>query len=189
MAKHIDGEKLIDAIRGMMQDGPAPMTLKGAETVARNLKANAPPATRTEQLIEEERGNGAGRITAEQLERIYAEIKKRLLDELPADPVFLQLLANRPEIILELQPRVITLDGSTLKGRVARLIAGGWFDASRATSATRKELARTGGDPGGGGSLSDVLGGMVRDGFLTRDGGDYVKAVGIKITEKVLGAI
>ena len=133
--------------------------------------------------------NGRPKIDAPQLERIYAEIKKRLLDELPSDPIFLQLLANRPEIVLELQPRVVTLDGSTMKGRVAKLIAGGWFNDAKTTGGTRREMARTGSDPGGGGNLSTALSALVKDGFLTNEGDGYQKAPGIKITEKVLEAV
>jgi hypothetical protein len=118
------------------------------------------------------------------LEKVYQYIKRRLLDDLAVDPIFMQLLAVRPEIEVLLERRKVTLDTSTLKGRVARLIAQGFFASAKATSAVRAELKRTGSDPGGGGGLSDVLGALKRDGFLTDMNGGYVLAPDVKVSER-----
>jgi hypothetical protein len=138
-------------------------------------------------------GNGAIDIRKllepEILEALFRAFKNRMIDELRVDPILLQLIAQQTEMIVEIEPQLVTLEGSTLKGRVALLIARGWFDEQRATSAVRRQLASTGADPGGGGSLSDKLGELTREGFLERVGdGQYRKAPGIKITEKRLEA-
>lgn len=132
--------------------------------------------------------NGKLPVPAEWLEQVYVQFRNRMIDELRVDPIFVQLLAQRPEIEVTIEPRRVQLDGGTLKGRVARLIAAGWFASSRATGAVRRELARTGADPGGGGTLSDTLGGMVRDGILTREGEGYAIAPGLRITEQIMEA-
>lgn len=183
MKKH-EADRLIAVIKELATDDP-PTDRKAGTTPLKGRPLDDNGAIEFNPAP----GTDRARIDAAQLERIYAEIKKRLLDELPSDPIFLQLLANRPELVLELQPRVVTLDSSTMKGRVAKLLADSWFKAVRTTGATRKELARIGTDPGGGGALSDALSAMVKDGFLTRDGDGYQRAPGVKITEKVLEAV
>lgn len=121
-------------------------------------------------------------------EKLYQWLKKRLLDDLRVDPVFVKLLASgTPEMFVEIEPKVVELKAAgSLKGRVARLIASGFFNETRATFAVRSELKRTGTDPGGGGNLSTALGDFVVDGFLVRDGDGFVKAAGVKVTEKAI---
>jgi hypothetical protein len=120
------------------------------------------------------------------LEKLYQAFKARLIDECRIDPILLQLLTQRPELVVEVEPRVVTLDGSSLKGRVAQLIAQGWLAEKRTTSGIRHELVRTGPDPGGGGRLSETLNGLLGDGFLVRAGDGWLQAPGIKITERQL---
>lgn len=156
-----EAETLIAAVRSLVQDKPS---------VAGEKVATPAP----------EPANGK----ALDFDALYVRIKHRLLEEARVDPILLELIMQRPEIVIDVEPRVVQLEGSSLRGRVARLMAAGWFKDARATSACRRELARTGADPGGGGSLSDVLGGYVRDGFLVREGDGYALAPGVKITER-----
>ena len=114
----------------------------------------------------------------------FERFKKWLLADLQEDPVFVRLLAQRPELEIEFTPRRITLQGDELNGRVARLMAGGWFAGTRTVGACRTELKRTGADPGGGGAIYNVFAEFVRDGFLVRDGDGYTLAPSVKITEK-----
>lgn len=116
-------------------------------------------------------------------EALYQRFKRRLIDECKTDPVLLRLLTLRPEIILELEPREVRVDGATLRGRIAKLLAAGWFQSGRATGAVRKELTRTGADPGGGGNLSDTLSALCREGFFIRDGDGWSAAPDLKITQ------
>lgn len=117
-------------------------------------------------------------------EKLFEEFKAWLLSDLQEDPVFVRLLAQRPELEVEFSPRRVTLQGDKLNGRVARLMAAGWFAGTRTVGACRTELKRTGADPGGGGALYNVFAEFVRDGFLVRDGDGYTLAPSVKITER-----
>jgi len=125
-------------------------------------------------------------LSALDSEALYQMFRARFIDEARTDPVLLKLLVAQNEIVVEFEPSVIELDGSTMKGRVARLIAAGWFSTTRTTGGVRKELARTGADPGGGGTLSDNLSALLRDGFLVRDGDGWLQAAGVKVTQRAL---
>lgn len=124
-------------------------------------------------------------IDRDQLEAIYRELKNRLIDDMRTDPILLKLVAAQPEIVIEFEPKVVELDGNGLKGRLARLIAQGFFDTPRRQGTTRTELARTGSDVNSG-SLSTAFNEFVRDGFLVRDNDDYSRAPGLKVTQKNL---
>jgi len=73
-----------------------------------------------------------------------------------------------------------------MKGRVVRLMAAGWFDQARETGDVRRELARTGTDPGGGGTLGIMLNRFVADGFFIREGAGFVLAPRVKVSERDL---
>lgn len=120
---------------------------------------------------------------ADQFEALYTRLKNRLLEDLKVDPVFVRLLAQAPEIEVTIEPNVIELTGASLKGRIARLMAAGFFSEPRTQGATRTELKRTGAEPNTG-QLSTSFSEFVRDGFLVRDGNDYTLAPGVKVTEK-----
>ena len=180
MKKH-EAERLIEVIRELSEDGstaskPGGRVNSGSEHGSQARTEAHPPAPRPI--------NG----TPPDMEAVYQFIKTRFLEDARIDPILLQLLTSRPEIIVEVEPRVVTLDGSTPRGRMARLIASGWFAEARAAGTVRKEMARTGNDPGGGGSLHDNLKALVTDGFLVRDGDGYTAAPGVKVSEKRLEA-
>ena len=74
-----------------------------------------------------------------------------------------------------------TIDGTSLKGRVARLIASGFFDEARKQSPVRGELKRTGSDVNDG-NLYRNLQEFVKDGFLTNESDKSYRAVdGMKV--------
>lgn len=130
-----------------------------------------------------ESGNSRG-LNADQKEALYREFKARFIDEAKIDPTLLRLIMVQPELEVEVERQVVNVDGATLKGRCARLIAGGWFDAAKSTAATRKELARVGTDPSGNDNLRQALAGYRAQGFLTEEPDGWRKAPGIKITER-----
>lgn len=179
-----EAETLIETIKGFITDDRAHLgkgwTPAELPPAAKGPVNNTPLSDRTPAP------GGKLSIDTDQLEAIYRAIKNRLIDDLRIDPVLVQLLAARPEIELLIEPRIVQLEASSLKGRVARLVAAGWFAEGRATSAVRRELARTGADPGGGGSLSQKLAELQREGFLTSEGERWTVAAGIKITEKAI---
>lgn len=121
-------------------------------------------------------------------EALYQKIKRRLIDECRVDPILLTLLTTSNAIEVQVEPRVESITASTLRGRVARLMASGFFKETRVTFAVRKELTRTGADPGGGGALAGHLSTFVADGFLVRDGDGFQMAPGVKVTENILEA-
>jgi hypothetical protein len=116
-------------------------------------------------------------------EALYQAIKARLLED---EPILLKAIAVRPEVLVEVRPKIVPVDGDTQKGRLARLMAKGWFDEPRAVGEVRKELARTGKDPGGSGQLGIMLNNFVNDGFFVREGGAFVIAPGVKVSEREL---
>jgi hypothetical protein len=116
---------------------------------------------------------------ADDVEALYQTIKARLIADAPA--IVLQLHQTRPELEVTVERRTVVIDSVSLKGRVARLIADGFFDEPKAQKATRGELKRTGRDINTG-SLSRTLGELVADGFLNRAAGaTYVLAPGARV--------
>lgn len=174
MKRH-EAEKLIETIRSFVDDGRPP-TVDGKPAKA---TGEVPPA-------EPPRPGGKLSIDTDQLEAIYQQIKRRLIDDCRIDPILLQLVTQRPEMVVEVEPRIVQVDGATMKGRVARLLAAGWFKEGRTTYAVRMELSRTGNDPGGGGSLAGKLGELREEGFLVRDGEGWLAAPGLKVTERTI---
>jgi hypothetical protein len=168
-----DAETIIKCIRSLVDDGKAREVVAQSPDGAKLVKPSAPPMV--------PRGNDVD------LEKLYDAFKARLIDECRVDPILLQLLTQRPEIVVDVEPRVVTLDGSSLKGRIARQIAAGFFDTPKTQGACRTELRRTGSDVNSG-NLSTAFNDFVKDGYLTREGDAYVKAAGLKITQKELVA-
>lgn len=123
-----------------------------------------------------------------EFEELYQKIKRRLIDECRVDPILLSLLTTSNAIEVQVEPRIETLTGTTLRTRVARLMAAGYFKETKRTGTVRTELGRTGADPGGGGQLAGILADFVRDGFLQRDGEGFQIAPGVQVTEKVIEA-
>jgi hypothetical protein len=174
------------------------MTKDESETLIRTIRQLTTDLERTEPLkgakrlgpIEEptyvreavpERGE---RLTAVDLEAVYRYVKKRLIDDMAIDPILLQLMTSRPELEILVEPRRVSLDGSTLRGRVAKLLGNGFLKEPRKLYAIRQELARTGTDPGGGGNLSTTVSDLVKDGFLLREGEGFMLAPGVKVSTR-----
>lgn len=111
------------------------------------------------------------------MDSIYSEVKRRAA----ADAGLLRVLASQPEIEVSIERRTVELDGTSLKGRIARLIAQGFMDQGVTQSATRSELKRTGPDVNAG-NLSTTFAALLKDGFITLEGGNNYRAVkGMKV--------
>lgn len=115
-----------------------------------------------------------GNLDADAHEALYQSFKRRLLTELHDDPVYVRLLANVPSIEVIEETRTVEMDGESLKGRLALMIAHGFFDSAKTQGAARTELKRTGSEPNGG-NLSRAFSDFVGDGYLTREGDSFVK--------------
>lgn len=108
-------------------------------------------------------------------EEMYQRFKDRLMKEAPG---LLRVLATVPEIEVETEVKVIKTDGSSLSGRIALLIAAGWFDSPKTAADARRELKRTGTDPGS--NTNRELDRMRNIGFLTDEPEGFQVAPGMK---------
>lgn len=128
---------------------------------------------------------GGGILSAANLEKIYRMFKDRLLAELPIDPILLHLMAVRPEILLEVERRIVKLDTGSLRGRVANVIASGFLDIARKPKAIQSEMERVGASVNNG-NMVRAIGDLVADGLLTREEDGYKKAPGVKVTKTTI---
>lgn len=175
--KASEAKVIIDAIQGLV-DGEKPklgaFDARAPRLVKPAGEPDAPPAP----------GAIEWKPNPESIfEDFYQRVKNRLLDECQVDPVLLHLLTTRPEIVVDVEPRRMTLEGSSLKGRIARLMVAKFFDEPRRQNQVRSELMRTGTEPNSGG-LSTAISDFVKDGFLVRDSDSYTLAPGVRVTEK-----
>ena len=115
------------------------------------------------------------------MDAVYAEVKRRA----EADPGILALLRKHPEIELTVVREKLAMTEETLSGRLAGLIAAGFFDGGATASAAHTELQRL-----GRGSAKpnvyrecDKLSAM---GFLTRESNGYKSVEDMKVN--VVGA-
>lgn len=119
-------------------------------------------------------------------EKLYAKFKNRFIEDMSIDPVLLHLAATRPEIHIAAEPRVIELDEDKLPGRLAKMLARGFFSDARKPGDILKRLGETGTQVNSQ-RLSDALATFVEYGFLERaDGGTYIGVPGFKVTEKAV---
>lgn len=143
---------------------PAWMSAGDAETIARGKKTKVPDPpkpkeepmsasleAKIDKLIEAMgRQGGPPPATSQTFtpntgpvdeEALYQRFKSRLAAEAPA---LLKVLAAKSELEIEVQRQVLQIDGSTLKGRLAQMIAAGFFDEVKTGNAAYLELQRKG---------------------------------------------
>lgn len=141
-----------------------------------------------EPVDDDGRGAGAGSTRAAQTEgngqvvdeATYQAIKARLLTELPREPVFVRVLQDYPELEVKRTRRTIEVDGATLKGRLAGLIAEGFFDQPKKGYAAFMELQRLGAKVAKPG-VYNMCDQFAKDGFLTKEGDGYQAVAGMKV--------
>lgn len=139
------------------------------EEIKKQLPPEQRTATATTRAADEPvRTNG----TPVDMEEIFVELRRRAA----TDPVLLRIIASKPEIEVQVERRIVQIDGTSLKGRVARLLANGFMDEGVTQGATRAELRRTGPDVNTG-NLSRTFSELLKDGFLTLESGDRYKSV------------
>jgi hypothetical protein len=97
--------------------------------------------------------------------------------EIPA----LNVSVDRPEITVTVARKLIDLDGSTLKGRLARMVAEGWFDEAKTGNSAYNELQRCGfatAKP----NVYRELDALAKLGFITKEtSGGYLAVAGMKV--------
>jgi hypothetical protein len=187
--KHHEGEKLIAVIRELMAesaprcdhkfDGGGKCTKCGAHQIQAPARGGTGEQIRSEAV--------AGEAGAQNFEALYQRVKARLLEDLRVDPIFVRLLAAQPEIMLEIEPRRVALDASSLKGRICRLVADGFLDAPKKQADINRELGRTGAIAHTG-RLSEAVSQLKIEGILTEESDGYRRAPGVKVTRGELVA-
>jgi hypothetical protein len=139
---------------------PIPVTVPGPGKI---VHVPAPPA-----------------VVPTDVEAQYQYVKDRLIVEAATNPVLLRVLTERPEIEVRLERKVVQIDGKSLKGRLARLIAEGFFDEGQTQGATRTRLKQSGPDVNQG-NLWRAMQDFVSDGFFMNIGNDYRAVSGMKV--------
>lgn len=156
-------DKLVDAVTALVErlDGqPTTMVVDKGQTVEMNGK----PTKVVDVQYDED--------------ALYARIRARLLKDAPA---LMKILAVKPEINVAVTRDVIEVDGKTLRGRLARLIADGFFDEARAGNAAFSELQRLGFSTAKP-NVYRELDGLAALGFLTKEPtGGYQAVTDMKV--------
>ncbi|MGA8221478.1 MAG: hypothetical protein WB780_07460 [Candidatus Acidiferrales bacterium] len=103
-----------------------------------------------------------------------------ILHRLSTDPQTIALVAERPSIDVQISRPTITMDGKTLPGRLAKLLAEKYFDAPRIQADIYKELTRIGPDVNRG-NLYQQLKKIKELGFLTEEADGFRAVEGMKV--------
>jgi len=109
---------------------------------------------------------------------IYTQIKARAQN----DPGILQLLATKPELRVQFEPKVLEADGSTLRGGIAFLIHRGFFSTPKNGHTVFKELQRIGRRVASA-NVYRELAVLAEIGFLTSESDGY-QATDLKVSVK-----
>lgn len=110
------------------------------------------------------------------MDAIYAEMKRRAEN----DPGVLALMSVRPEICVAVQRRRIEASGETLFGKLAAMIAEGFFEEPRTGNAAYNELTRRGQSTAKP-NVYRECDKLAAQGFLTKEDGGYQSVKGMKI--------
>ena len=128
--------------------------------------------------------NGAGDAAAiaerelgSDFEATYQLIKSRLLQEAPA--LLLKVTKVAPEIEVTVKRETLAMTTETLDGRMAVLLADGFFDTRKSNTEVREGLAARGW-PEAPPNISKSFGRLTRMGFLRDVGGRYQAVEGVK---------
>ncbi len=93
----------------------------------------------------------------------------------------LRILVEQPELRIEIERQIVTVDGASGDGWIGRLIANGFFDQVTTGYAVFMELQRRGAKLARPTAYS-WCDNMVRRGFLTKEGKEGYRAVaGMKV--------
>lgn len=114
-------------------------------------------------------------------EALYQAFKARLIEELPSDPRAMEIVLARPELRVKVQRHVIEVDGRSLRGRIARLIAADFWSKARTSADVLEELLRRGADRPSNIELGNEMKALCDMGFFTRDNKWYALVSGMKV--------
>ena len=115
--------------------------------------------------------------TKETSEALYQAFKARLSKDAPA---LLQVLALKPQLVIEIKREKVTADGASWLGRVAQLIADGFFDSPKPSSVVYREAMRRGAT-GVAPRADEACKKLQAMGFLTREEDGFLAVKGMKV--------
>lgn len=101
---------------------------------------------------------------------LYRAFKEQLIADASEHPALLCIITQRPELEVRVKRQVVEADGDSLRGRIGRLIADGFFDQPQGPSATIAELRRRGAGDDVKFNTSKELVALTAMGFLVRLG-------------------
>lgn len=110
-------------------------------------------------------------------EDFYQWLKARLQDDAPA---ILRLAIAKPELRVEVERPTVTVDGSTWVGRVAGLIADGFFESPKRSADVFREATRLGAS-GVAPRADEACKKLLAMGFLTREENGFKAVEGMKV--------
>jgi hypothetical protein len=115
---------------------------------------------------------------ASSMDEIYAEMKRRLLQE----PAMLRIALVKPEIEVEVKRHVVVADGGSALGLTARLLKDGYFNDAKTSTATWNEVKRLGFN-GIAARIYEACEKLTGMGFLTSEGKGigYRAVTGMKV--------
>lgn len=182
--------------REMPRPAPAPINNPEGETVnereaAELRQENEALRRQVQQLLQELDTLRAARPTpavpaiadgpsTSLTEEGYQALKRRFIEDLRQEPAILRVLAAKPELAVEVQRQVVEASGDTLRGRLALLIAEGYFDEGRTGNAAYQELQRRG-FPTAKPNVYREADKLAALGFLTKEESGYRAVPGMKV--------
>ena len=132
----------------------------------RKPKDETPPLNPESRILNPSDANG-----------FYQSFKARLL----SDPQVLDVLAERPEIEVRLVRPTVQLDGETLRGKLAQLIAEGFFESAKNGNTAYSELRVRRGFPTAKPNVYRELDKLTEMGFLVKEAGGYQAVPEMKV--------
>jgi len=78
------------------------------------------------------------------IEGFMANIAARVIEQIRKDPVLIRLAVEKPAVEITVNRKVVTMDDSTIKGKIAKLLHEGWFAQERNAAETHAEVVRRG---------------------------------------------
>lgn len=158
---------------------------------ASNLSAKEKAILRDEEARSSFKGGAMGKETKTapgfnagdeaQYEAIYQWIR----DRARRDPELLSLLVSKPELRIKIERPVLQLDGSSIPGRIGKLIVSKFFSEPKSTTEVFRELVRVGAIAKNANkvatTVSREIGKLAELGFLTLEDGGYQSVPDMKV--------
>ncbi len=144
------------------------------EALSSNAKAPGRSRSQDADSIGDAGSTPVGAIDEDSM---YQRFKQRLVKESPA---LLRVLASKPELEVTVKRETITAKGDSWVGKVAQLIADGYFDTPRKSSEVFKEAQRQG-MSGVAPRADEACKKLWAMGFLTREDAGFQAVDGMKV--------